>query len=34
MMQEGAAEVLRGLIRDHPSLKRKFPILGAFTSPF
>lgn len=34
MMQEGAPEVLRLLIRDHPSLGRKFPILEAFTSPF
>jgi len=34
MMQEGAPEVLRLLIRDHPSLGRKFPIIEAFTSPF
>lgn len=34
LMQEGAPEVLRLLIRDHPSLGRKFPIIEAFTSPF
>ena len=34
MMQEGAPSVLRNLIKDHPSLSRKFPILAAFTSPF
>jgi hypothetical protein len=34
MMQEGVAEILKALIRDNPSLKRKFPILAAFTSPF
>lgn len=34
LMQEGAPEVLRVLIRDHPSLGRKFPIIEAFTSPF
>jgi len=34
MMQEGASEVLRQLIRDYPSLGRKFPILSAFISPF
>jgi hypothetical protein len=34
MMQEGSSEILKQLIRDHPSLGRKFPILAAFTSPF
>jgi len=34
LMQEGAPEILRQLIRDHPSLARKFPILAEFTSPF
>lgn len=34
LMQEGAPEVLRELVRDHPSLGRKFPIIEAFTSPF
>jgi len=34
MMQEGAPAVLTQLMREHPSLGRKFPILAAFTSPF
>jgi hypothetical protein len=34
MMQEGAPEVLRNVLRDHPSVGRKFPILEAYTSPF
>jgi len=34
MMQEGAAELLRVIMRDYTSLARKFPILAAFTSPF
>jgi hypothetical protein len=34
LMQEGAPEVLRNLIRDQPSIGRKFPILEAYTSPF
>ena len=34
LMQEGAPEILRGLIRDHPTIGRKFPILEAYTSPF
>jgi len=34
LMQEGAPAILNQLMRDHPSLGRKFPILAAFTSPF
>jgi hypothetical protein len=34
MMQEGAPEILRNILRDHPSVGRKFPILEAYTSPF
>jgi hypothetical protein len=34
LIQEGAPEILKQLMRDHPSLGRKFPILAAFTSPF
>ena len=34
MMQDGAAEVLKQLLRDNPSVARKFPVIAAFTSPF
>jgi hypothetical protein len=34
MMQEGASEIIRNLIRDYPSLGRKFPILAQYTNAF
>lgn len=34
MVQEGAPDVLRLVMRDHPSLSRNFPILENYSSPF
>lgn len=34
MMQEGAHKVIRDMMKEYPSLNKKFPILAAFTNKF
>ena len=34
MMQEGAHKVIREMMKDYPSLNKRYPILAAFTNKF